>query len=375
MITPSESTLGPGSSKSGNFKLAERKLKRLRSAGLFGEDTKGATIRRACTGNELCNAYRLVHDVFIDTGFLRPEPSGLRLRIFETTSETATFIAEKDGGVVGVISVVGDSADLGLPSDAAFKPELDQLRAKGLRLCEFTNQAVTEAYRQSAVPTELMRCAVAHALRAGYQESVATVSPSHHAFYGLMGFGDLGSERSYSAKLHDPVIALRLDLNGLLGPDTGLGGAAEFIRRFATETNPFIDLVDNWGKTARRHFLNADLLEQLFVRPGNFLAERSAAELRSLRHRWGRELFDVLTAGTEFEPFHENADDATPTPVELRSPGAAPFPPADTGSWLPAPSASAWTALRNRIISVMSPGDDWSGQAIDRQQLWSYPSM
>lgn len=284
---------------------AERKLGFLRQAGLFGKNTLGATVKRACTADQLRQAYRLVHNVFQETGYLKPEPSGLRLRIFETSSETATFIAEKAGVVVGVLSVVGDSPDLGLPSDDAFKPELDALRAKGRRLCEITNQAVAPAYRKSAVPTELMRCALAHELEAGYDDSVATVSPSHHGFYELLGFGRLGTERSYSAKLYDPVIALLMGLDRFRQQPEGLNGAARFLHRFATKENKFLPRVTDWGRQARRHFLNADLLEELFVRERNFLGECTAEQLQILQRRWGQEMFqdvagalDLPTRGT-----------------------------------------------------------------------------
>lgn len=274
---------------------AKRKLGFLKRAGLFGKNTLGATIKRACTADQLCQAYRLVHDVFQETGFLKPEPSGLRLRIFETSADTATFIAEKAGVVVGVLSVVGDSPDLGLPSDAAFKPELDALRAKGRRLCEITNQAVAPAYRKSSVPTELMRCALAHELEAGYDDSVATVSPSHHGFYALLGFGRLGAERSYSAKLYDPVIALLMCLDQFRQVPEGLSGAARFLHHFATRRNKFLSRVTRWGRQARRHFLNADLLEEIFVRERNFLGECTAAELQIVQRRWGEEIFQSVT--------------------------------------------------------------------------------
>lgn len=322
VILIADPRIGRISPETESTSLVDRKMGWLKRVGLFGEDTKGATIRRACTADDLLRAYRLVHSVFLGTGYLKPEPAGLRLRIFETTSETATFIAEKEGEVVGVLSVVGDSKDVGLPSDAAFKPELDGLRAGGLRLCELTNQAVGEAYRKSAVSTELMRCAVAHMLHAGFHEAVATVSPSHQGFYEMMGFRQTGSERSYSLKLHDPVIALRMDLGLFRRSPDGLQGAARFIHDFATNLNPYLAQMGGWGKLARRQFLNADLLEQLFVQDRNFLAECTPVELKILQRRWGQEMFQAVTGlpdlvGRESAP-------AVAAPVEVeRSPGPA----------------------------------------------------
>jgi ribosomal protein S18 acetylase RimI-like enzyme len=273
---------------------ADRKINLLRRSGLFGNDTRGATIERACTAQDLQDAYRLVHRVYLSTGFIHPEPAGMRVRIFETTSDTATFIAKKDGEIVGVLSIVGDSFDLGLPSDSAFKSELDALRNRGVRLCEVTNQAVADEFRKTAVPTELMRCAIAHAMNTGYDFGVAAVSPSHRGFYNLLGFQELGSERSYSQKLHDPVVALRIDLNEYRQPLDGMGSARDFINHIAGAGNPFIDKVSEWTRRAKVYFLNPELLETLFVRQRNFLAECTPQQLRILERRWGQEIFHVV---------------------------------------------------------------------------------
>lgn len=323
MLSLSHSIPAPGSPETGSAAGLDRKLKLLLRAGLFGEDTRGAQIKRACSAEELIKAYRLVHKVFVAAGYLRPEPAGLRLRIFETTSDTATFIAEKAGEVVGVLSVVGDSTDLGLPSDAAFKPELDQLRARGLRLCEVTNQAVAEEYRRSAVPTELMRCAMAHMVQAGFHQSVATVSPGHHGFYDLLGFQQFGVERSYSAKLADPVIALQLELDTFRQSPDGLGDTPRFFHHFAGAGNQFLSAVADWGRQARRQFLNADLLQQLFVHDRNFLAECTAKERKILNRRWGQEMFQFLTDCPDPAPRAAARDPEGDSRPAMSAPGPA----------------------------------------------------
>ncbi|MEA3210067.1 MAG: hypothetical protein QOE70_3124 [Chthoniobacter sp.] len=323
--------------------LADRKLWILKRSGLFGNNTKGAGIERACTLEDLRKAYRLVHDVYLGTGFINAEPAGMRLRIFETTSETATFVAKLDGRVVGVLSVVGDSPELGLPSDAAFKPELDALRAIGARLCEVTNQAVAEEYRKSAVPTELMRCALAHVTKFGYDETIATVSPSHNGFYELLGFRELGSERTYSKKLHDPVVALGMDVNQHRQPPGDLNETEQFIHHFLTRDNRFFEHVGEWARQARQTFLNADLLQQLFVTERNFLGECSPEELLVLQRRWGQELFAAVT-GNLFIPSLEGLVGEI-LPQSLSRPN----PPAKSADAINAPDNQ--TSVRNPASS------------------------
>ncbi len=277
--------------------LADRKLWLLKRSGLFGNNTKGARIERACTVEDLRKAYQLVHDVYLGTGFIEAEPAGMRLRIFEATLETATFVAKVDDRVVGVLSVVDDTLELGLPSDTAFKKELDELRAQGLILAEVTNQAVASEYRKSAVPTELMRCAVAHGLKGNYDAAVATVSPSHNGFYELLGFRERGPLRSYSDKLHDPVVSLIMDMNLWRKPAGAFNQTERFVLRFLTDENHYLPMIEDWTEHARLQFFNAELLVQLFATERAFLAECSSSELGILKRRWGEELFEAVTGG------------------------------------------------------------------------------
>ena len=292
----------------GNSTTAERKLQMLRRSGLFSEDLKGAKIERACGIDDLRNAYRLVHDVYLGTGFIDPEPSGMRLRIFETNPDTATFVAKVGDRVVGVLSVVVDSEDLGLPSDCAFKPELDRLRATGAKLCEVTNQAVAEEFRKSGVSTELMRCAIALALDAGCHEAVAAVSPSHNGFYDLLGFRQVGSQRSYSEKIYDPVIAVSLEVTQYRRRQPARGPIAQFMYDFLTEGNQFLSCVAEWAKEAKAHFMNPALLHELFVNERNFIGECSPEELAFLHRRWGEELFEAVTSGNHAHAHREHGD-------------------------------------------------------------------
>ncbi len=275
--------------------LADRKLWLLKRSGLFGEDTKGAEIVRASNIHDLRGAYKLVHDVYLGTGFIEPEKAGMRLRIFETTPEMATFVAKVDDRVVGVLSILADTPELGLPSDAAFRVELDALRASGQRICEITNQAVAKDHRKSAVPTELMRCAMAHATVRGCDEIVATVSPSHGSFYELLGFREIGSERTYSEKLHDPVVTLGMRVDQYRFPQSGLNETERFIHRFLAGENHYLPLVAGWDAEARKNFLDADLLLQLFGKERNFISECSETELSALHIRWGSALFAKVT--------------------------------------------------------------------------------
>jgi hypothetical protein len=142
-----------------------------------------------------------------------------------------------------------------------------------------------------------MRCAIAVTLTEGFDEAVAAVSPSHNGFYELLGFRQVGSQRSYSQTIDDPVIAVSMDIDQYREPSSGgLNGAAQFMQEFLTERNRFIAHVTDWACEARSHFLTVDLLKRLFVVEKAVLAACSPAQLRCLCRRWGHEIFAAVTA-------------------------------------------------------------------------------
>jgi len=268
-----------------------RRLTLLKRSGLFGSDLHGAVITRACNVEELQQAYRLVYEAYVAAGYIRPNEWGIRIRAFEACAETATFVAKTPQGVVGTLSLVIDSPDLGLPCDVCFRRELDRLRAKGLRLSETTNQAVASAFRRTAVTTELMRCAAAQNWLERRDLNLAVVSPAHRGFYALLGFRELSGVRSYSDVVHDPVILMGLDMNRIRRPDESLSWALSSVRSWLSFTNPYVGKVLAWQKAARRRFYDPGLLRRLFVEQGDVLGSWSDSQRQAIRRRWGRKLF------------------------------------------------------------------------------------
>ena len=278
---------------------ARRKLAMLQRSGLFGGETQGVRIVRASSLPDLTAAYKLVHHVFVENGFVNAHSSGLRVRIFEAATTVATFVAkEPNGKVVGAISVVADSPELGLPSDTAFGLELDALRDQGRKVCEISNQVVAKEYRKSGVPTELMRCAMAHLHSDGFNEAVASVSPSHKGFYDLLNFREIGAVRSYSEKLNDPVVGLSMDVDPFSRSPAGLDAAKAFVHNFLVAENPFAAVVKDWAEEAGRHFRQVKLLRKLFITKADFISQCSRAEREILKKFWGRSLFDEVTGNT-----------------------------------------------------------------------------
>ncbi len=287
-------------------RIDRQRMVLLKRSGLFGSNTRGVVIQRATTLDELRQAYRLVHDTFVETGYILPHQSGLRIRIFEAIPEMATFVAKVGERVVGVLSLLCDSPDLRLPADTVYRIELDELRATGARLCEVTNQAIAPEFRKSSVTTELMRCVMAHALAEGYDEGIVVVSPSHVPFYRLLGFRNVGCIRSYSSEVHDPVGALSVALDQYRNPYWVIDDVDKFIWDFMAGRNPYHEQVRDWNSDAQQRFLVADLLREFFMVEGQLLDRCSQRQIVALLHRWGWPLFDEVIAQHSAPGFDES---------------------------------------------------------------------
>lgn len=278
---------------------AERKIALLKRCGLFGGKTVGVEIKRACTPEELIEAYSLVHEIFVEQGYCKPTEYRMRLRVFEATPQMATFIAKENGRIVGVLSVVGDSPECGLPSDQAYKPELDRLRERSAhRLCEWSNQVVAHDFRKTNVPTELMQCAAAHVIKSGYTHSVIAVSSVHSGFYELLGFHQIGPKRSYSQDIDDPVIPLCLPSRVYLSSSAESDELTEFVRRFMAIDNPHLEHIDAWESTARRMFSEPATLRKIFALRSSFLRSCGLGYQATLVHEWSPQVYRQVVGDT-----------------------------------------------------------------------------
>jgi hypothetical protein len=232
----------------------------------------------------------------VEAGYILPTPSGLRIRIFETMPETATFIARSGDKIIGVTSVVIDSPELGLPSDVAFRPEINKIRRSGGRkICEGTNWFIDPEYRKTSVMTDLMRCCFAHAVYCGCTDMVADVSPTHKSFYEIMAFETIGAQRSSSDEVEDPVVLVNLKISETVQAVTPLQTEDDFdlayVKVFYIDDNPYYDQVGDWMQEAEAAFMTPEFLRDLFVEKSRYIDHCSARELNLLCRLWGEDRF------------------------------------------------------------------------------------
>jgi hypothetical protein len=232
----------------------KRRIVLLRRMGLFtSPEDQGFTIKRAFSINELKNAYSIVHDIFVEQGFIRPYANGMRIRPFELSKHIATFIACAEGdNVHGVLSLVQDTKTLGLPSDGAFYSEIEQLRKQNRRIAEVTNQAIVQNNRSTCMTTQLMQTIVAQAMHKKNTDIIIAITPSELPFYKeLLTFDCISNIKSYSKQINDPVILMRVNIEQIPEVNNLANEGQIFALNYLIADNPYISKVGSWEEEAK----------------------------------------------------------------------------------------------------------------------------
>ncbi|APW45112.1 GNAT family N-acetyltransferase [Rhodoferax antarcticus] len=103
-------------------------------------------LKIAETQEELQACFRLLHDAYVSSGFMKPDPSGMRVTIYHALPTTTTLCAKYDGEVVGTLSLIRESL-FGFPLQAIF--DLSQVRALKGQIAEVSALAVHPKFRKT----------------------------------------------------------------------------------------------------------------------------------------------------------------------------------------------------------------------------------
>ncbi|MDR2188025.1 MAG: hypothetical protein LBE62_08240 [Azonexus sp.] len=104
------------------------------------------TLKIAETQEELEACFRLLHDAYVASGFMAPDPSGLRVTIYHALPTTTTLCAKFDGQVVGTLSLIRESA-IGFPLQRIF--DLSDVRAREGNIAEVSALAIDRHFRHT----------------------------------------------------------------------------------------------------------------------------------------------------------------------------------------------------------------------------------
>lgn len=169
---------------------------------------------------EIDEALALVHDGFLESGYIEPSPSGRRVMPHYLTPGIAFALANQRGRTIGVVTSVPDGP-YGLPSEEVFHREFDEVRTMGGPVIEVGSLVVHRDHRAQTRSILLML------LMAILQRSVITTPDEVGTCTVLPEQG-----RFYSAALGMKVVGEVRDLYG--APAVLLASRMDDIARWVT---------------------------------------------------------------------------------------------------------------------------------------------
>ena len=173
-------------------------------------------VKIAATRDEFEQAFRMLACQYRTRGYESPSPKLFRFTPYHVLPDTTTFVAKHGATVVATLSLVPDTALLGLPLEGIYGPEVAHLRREGRRLAEVTSLADQGlGHREFLhVFAALARLMCQHHASQGGDSWVITTHPRHAAYYRkVLGFVPLGPRRSNPAVQDHPAEALLMDVN------------------------------------------------------------------------------------------------------------------------------------------------------------------
>ena len=171
------------------------------------------------TRGERESAFRLVHDVYCESGLIAPDPMGLRVMRHHLSDDTEVLIAKRNGQVSFTLTLVRD-AEFGLPLDSLFADEVDDMRARGVRLAEVsclaTRGDLLDKKARFEMFVRMISLTLQTARRRGVQRLLLAVHPRHAKVYQrLFGCVRCSDVKEYAAVQGNPAVLCMHDFAAL----------------------------------------------------------------------------------------------------------------------------------------------------------------
>ena len=172
-------------------------------------------LKIAETQEELEACFALLHDAYVGNGFMKPDPSGMRVTIYHALPTTTTLCAKYDDEVVGTLSLIRESV-LGFPLQRIF--DLTALREKKGNIAEVSALAIHKRFRRTggSILFPLMKFMYEYCTTFfDTRHLVIAVNPSHIEMYeSLLFFRRLTQNvvENYDFVNGAPAVGATLDL-------------------------------------------------------------------------------------------------------------------------------------------------------------------
>ena len=260
------------------------------------------TFKIADTREELEAAFQLLHDRYVQSGYMDPHPSGLRVTKYHSLPSTTTLIAKWDDQVVGTVSMVRRSS-FGVPLESIF--DISSILATGERVLEVSALAIRPDFsgKHGQILFPLIKFLIRYSLEYfGTKYFVIAVHPTWIDFYrAILLFQPLTKHNlvdTYSFVNGAPAVGGVLNLEQLKVDSIKVYAGEPPERHFHNylwkmET-PNFRFPDRTFRKISDPVLTPNLLDYFFNQKTKTLSEMNEREISVLRELYKEESFRAV---------------------------------------------------------------------------------
>ena len=172
---------------------------------------EGVHIEVARRYEDYRRAFRIVHDSFVELGYIQRQPQEMWFQPHHCNGRTTVLIAKRAGRVVGTVSIFHDGAT-GLPVERVYPEDASSCRSDG-SVFEIGSLAVAPEERGCGLAVLVQTAALYYGSRiGGAMHCLITVPPNRGRYYeALFGFFNIRQDRAYHG-FQRPAVLMRLDM-------------------------------------------------------------------------------------------------------------------------------------------------------------------
>jgi len=208
----------------------------------------------ASTLNEVLNAWGLVYKQYLQASFIRPNEISVFTFPEYLSNNSAVVVGENKGNVVCTASAVLDGPQ-GLPLDAYYQKELNQLRSEGRKLIEIGLLADTRGTANVNEIMDLISAISRFGGFSGHHDYVIGVNPKRMKLFSkVFGVEVYGEPKDYDSLKAAPVVLMHVKTNDLevnirkaISRICKVPKSLNFSDRFKFNPNNFIPAVEFGG--------------------------------------------------------------------------------------------------------------------------------
>ncbi|WP_456433737.1 N-acyl amino acid synthase FeeM domain-containing protein [Thermosulfuriphilus sp.] len=190
-------------------------VRRMRKSGMVNGLREPVKVVLAQDIKSFQDGFSLVHKRYVDVGMIDPQPNGLWITPYHALPTTRVCVAyDTRGNPLSTATLIIDSP-LGLPSDkiADYKTKIDQLRARGRKIAEFSSLAAIPNIEGRNGLLHVLRLLTKYAFFEEVDDLVVSVHYKHSLFYErILLFERLGEPRPHPVFNDALAILEHLDL-------------------------------------------------------------------------------------------------------------------------------------------------------------------